>query len=273
MIRSVRASPTFLTALFGTGMMLGCSGLLTADIRPDSIGLEPDPVLEKKGRDALQAAFDAHGGAEALLSRKTATFQMTDTWVGMGTLFNPWPDDAQRVTMSTVIHTFDSEALLHNGPEAGVTWGITSGRTWRRINGVKTMGQDPDIQFILPTSQYFLELPQRLTEAGIVQFVGEEEVRGVRYDVVFATWTTLAANPDYDQYRVYINQQTGRIDKVWYTVRELGGLFTGICHLDNHQETDGYWVPFTLSVTAAIDDDPDDYIHRMELSYFNFDPS
>jgi hypothetical protein len=171
------------------------------------------------------------------------------------------------------VHTFDSEATFLNGAQRDITWGITAGSPWTRSKGAQVPSEDADIRFMLPTVHYFIEVPQRLTEVPLVRYAGQETVRGTVYDVVFGTWESLEASARFDQYKIYLDPETSRIAKLYYTVREAGGLARGACHFDDVRSIEGYWLAHRMTVTAAIDDDPAaGWLHEMVISEFAFDP-
>lgn len=241
-----------------------------ADLRPDVITEAPQPEREAKGRALLDSAWRAAGG-EQTLDHDTVSFTFEDTWVGVGTLFNPWPDDAQRARITQRVHSFDSRVELENGPAADTTWGITDGRGWTEQSGAATPSDDPDLLFMLPTVHYFVEMPQRFTEAPIARFVEERTIRGRTYDVVFVSWETPLAHDAHDQYLVHIDQETGRVGIVHYTVRAIGRFVTGVGHLLDQREVDGVWIPHRMPVTTAVDADPADHLHEMLLSDVRWD--
>lgn len=251
--------------------VLAITGGPLADIKPDGIATTLDPQAEAKGRAILAKAYAAHGGDAALRSHRTATVEFSDAWVGLNKVFSPWPAATQDARMTMKVHSFDSEADLLNGPDAGLTWGITDRRAWSRKDGTTTVAPNPGLEFILPTVHYFFEMPQRLTEAGLVQYVGEETIGGTLYDVVYLTWESLDARPDFDQYLAYFDRGTGRLSKIKYTVREIAKMVTGTMHLDDQRQIDGWWVPFKQSVTQEPTDDPDAFIHRITVTSFAFD--
>lgn len=203
-------------------------------------------------------------------TRPPPSTSATPGWA-WGTLFNPWPDDDQRARITTRIHTFDSRAELLNGPDEGLTWGIQDWAPYTERDGARTAVDDASIRFMLPTVQYFVEMPQRLTEAELVRHVGQQTVGGDTYDVVYATWGTLEANAEYDQYLLFFAPESGRLAKAQYTVREMMNLAVGTIHLDDQRAIDGYWVPHRMTVTSSPQDDPDTYMHRMVLTDFHFD--
>ncbi|MEM9195812.1 MAG: hypothetical protein AAGF12_41990 [Myxococcota bacterium] len=254
------------------GVAFAVTGGPLADLRPSSVTVGSQPDREERGRTLLQSAWEAAGG-ERTLARSSARFELRDHWVGTATLFNPWPDDDQRVRFEIETHTFNSTATLLNGESANVTWGIENGEGWTEAGGERTASDDPNLRFMLPTVHYFIELSQRLTEAPVVRWVDERTIDGRGYDVVFATWTSVEAHDGEDQYLVFIDQHTGRIGKVQYTVREIARFATGTCHLDDQREVDGVWIPHVMTVTAEPTDPVDEYMHRMTISDFEWSES
>lgn len=258
----------------GVGLAGGAAGVLglpLVDIRPQSVSVDADPGAEARGRALLLSAFEAHGGQAALSRHRTEHLSLHDEWFGAAKWFNPWPSADQHLSMTANIHTFDSYAALLDGPEAGVTWGITEGRTWRETPAGRVFEPDADIAFMLPTVHYFLEMPQRLTEAALVRYVGDESIGGRDYHVVYATWGSITANREFDQYLVYIDAETGRLGKVAYTVREVASVASGVAHLDDQREIDGWWVAHDMWVTPTVSDSAADALHRMVVSDFRFD--
>ena len=137
---------------------------------------------------------------------------------------------------------------------------------YRRDGAAEVPVEDADLRFMLPTVHYFVEMPQRLTEAAIVRAAGKERVGGVDYDVVYATWGTVGANPTYDQYRIYMDPETHQLAKVWYTVREIGGFVTGVAHLEDRREVGGFVFAHHVPVTPDLHDDPAaDAMHTMRF--------
>jgi hypothetical protein len=238
-----------------------------ADVRPATVALGDDPAAEAEGRGLLAQMLDAHGGAAALHAHEALAVEIRDTWVGVGKLFNPWPDHDQRASLRLRVHTFDSSVLFHNGAREGQTWGIREGQVYRVDGAAEAPVDDAGLRFMLPTAHYFLEMPQRLTEAQIVRSAGRERVGDVDYDVVFATWGTVDANATYDQYRIYLDSKTHRLAKAWYTVREKGRFVEGVAHMDDQREVGGFWFAHRVPVTMAVGDDPAvDALHTMVFS-------
>lgn len=264
---TVGAAVLVLGAL-GAGLAAWGGPLL--DLRPAEISLDtPQPEREARGRALLQAAYEAHG-AQAWMAHPGQRLEMRDTWPGwMGTVGSPWPHPDMRLTVHQRRHSFDSDVVLHGGEVEGTVWAIRDGQPLRQApGGEREPVDDATIAFILPTVHYFVELPQRLTEAELVRHVGTETVGGSDYEVVYATWGSWAANETFDQYLVYIDPESGRIEKVAYTVREIARFIGGTAHYQAFQELDGVTLGTRITITNAVTDDPSTdqgLIHRMVI--------
>jgi len=241
------------------------------DLRPDVITVDaPQPDREAKGRELLQAAYEAHG-AKRWMDQPGQRLQLRDDWPGtMGVISRPWPLDGQRLTVHQRRHnSFDSEVVMHGEGVEGTVWAIQDGQPYKQLPGQPRAAVDDDaIAFLLPTMHYFVELPQRITEAELVRYVGTETVGDTTYEVVYATWGSWAAGDTYDQYLVYIDPQTGRIDKAAYTVRDITRFLGGAAHYDGFDEVGGVLMPGTITITFDVNDDPTDdanVIHRMTI--------
>ncbi len=243
-----------------------------ADIRPDTVSTEPDHDAEQSGRVLLASAAAAHGGLDTWRSKHSAEMVFTDVWQGPAKMFSPWPDAEVRARILQHPGTFDSQAEFLQGSKTDWTWGITDGQTYTLDpQGARVDVDDGDIRFMLPTVQYFVDLPFRIVEAELVRSVGTQQVAGSEYTVVYATWGTIDKNREFDQYLVFIDPDTERIAKVEYTVREMAGFITGTAHLDDQRHIDGLWVAHRMTVTTSPDDALDTHSHVMEIEALRYD--
>ena len=193
----------------------GCLPL--ADIRPDTVDPEAtDLDAEARGRALLEAAADAHGGLAAWQQKQTTELIFRDEWRGLATLMAPWPSSDVRANIVQRTRTFDSVVTFQDGAPDGLVWGIEAWKPWVDDGSGRQNVEDSDIRFMLPTTQYFVEMPFRMLEAELVRDAGPVTVDGVTYDTVYATWGGWSANEDYDQYVIYLDPQTHRWAKVAY---------------------------------------------------------
>ena len=54
----------------------------------------------------------------------------------------------------------------------------------------------------------------RIKDAPIISYAGEDEFRGKKYDLVFCSWGTEKPHMKHDQYVAWINKETGLMEEV-----------------------------------------------------------
>lgn len=240
-----------------------------ADIRPDAIKNSADAPQD--GRALLEAAAEAHGGLDAWRAHQRVSVSYTDAWLGIYRIASPWPSAEVSVVHEQVLHSFDSE-LYFQGEHDGLLWSITDWQTAVQDVGVMVPRKGhKEARFILPTMSYFVAFPYRILEAPIIFDAGPVDLDGVRYQTVFVTWEDARPQPEWDQYILYINPDTGRIDKATYTVRELARFVTGTMHFEDYRLVDDAWLPHRMVVTAKPTDTDADAMHIVEVSSYRFD--
>ncbi len=251
-------------------LLLGC----LADIRTDAVrSFGEDASSQITGRSMLEAAAEAHGGLDAWSAHQTITIVAEDDWRGLiGHISSPWPKPHIQLRFEQRLHTFDSRVHFLDTKAAGSTWGITDWQTWAiDADGRTRIRTSSDARFILPTMQYFFALPFRILEAPIITDAGDEVLDGVTYSRVFATWEGLDPNRTYDQYIIYISQDSGLIEKAVYTIRELSGLVTGTMHYADFRTVGDMVIPHELTATFKPTDDVSDYLHKLVVESVTLD--
>jgi hypothetical protein len=245
-------------------MILFVAGCL-ADLKPEHL------ESAEQGRALMEAAAEAHGGLQLWEEKQTTELLFRDVWLGVSRLLNPWPHSDIRARIVQRPRTFDSVATFLHPEDRGLVWGIEGGQAWQAgPDGVRHETDDANIHFMLPTVQYFVEMPFRFLEAEIIRSAGTQTLDGVDYEVVYLTWRTEEANREFDQYLVYLDPQTGRLAKVAYTVREAMAAAQAVAHFDELREVDGIWLPHRMRVTHP-GDGAEDWFHEMSLEEVHFD--
>ena len=108
----------------------------------------------------------------AKIGKKMETYeiQMHDQFFGLvGKSGNPYPKNEAHLTLQYIPNTFNGRGFFTKGKKKGEMWGIQSWKTYSQKPNEKVVWKyDKDIEFWLPTYQYFIEMPSRLKEATIV---------------------------------------------------------------------------------------------------------
>lgn len=244
----------------------------TADLRhPTLVDNPPTDDARARGRQLLQTAALRHG-IDTWRGFATAEYVFRDDWdsvLAAALGMEPW-DEEDLVRLRVKRGGFDCRVDLLEGPQAGTTWGLWGPTYWTRTaDGIEQAPGDGE-GFIARALAFLFMAPMRLVDAEIVTYDSEIRVGGQTYDRVLATWNSLEPN-DADQYRVWIDRGTGRVDLVDFTVRDKGGFLTGRAIFADYRKVDGVLVPFDMTVTDVGKTSDDPYLHRVKLQQVGFD--
>jgi hypothetical protein len=262
-----RGAALLVLALGGCGLV-PLSDLRTPDIQAEGISAAD----EARGRALLALAAEAHGGS-AWAAHPTWEVVLEDRWSDDFWIKrrSPWPEDAGRLQFQFVHGSSDGRVTFLDGPLAGTTWGLAGGRTYSQApGGAPAWGDAPRMASRLPTMQFLLEFPQRITEAPFVGHAGQWDVDGEPMDVVFAAWGSVEPDAAMDQFLVYIDPESHRIQAMQYTVRKSGRWLVGHRFWSDLRPVEGVLMPFHQTSLRAFEG-PDE-VHSFHVSAFRFDP-
>ena len=228
-----------------------------ADLRPALIKKEGiTTVNEAKGKRILQEAWEKQG-YDQLKQKQSYSYHAEDSWKGlMGRMGKPWPEAKSNMFFKYEVGSFDSQVKYLDGKKANTFAGLQSWNYYEfdENEQPQKMKMNNRVRFGLSAYQYFFEMLDRLKQAPIISWAGEEIFIGQRYDIIFVTWEKIEPHMGHDQYKLLINKKTKRLDYAIYTLREnylkIPGsrVFYGSVKYENYQEVDGIWVPHTQTV-------------------------
>ncbi|MBX2872899.1 MAG: hypothetical protein KTR30_12385 [Saprospiraceae bacterium] len=244
----------------------------------------PTEESQRLAEAKLQGVIQAQG-FEVLQEKNIYQFKATDHWPGwMGGIAKIWPDKTTNFLFKHNFNTFDGSALLLDGKKRGDLIGLQSWIYYEKtkdsiaIQNMDTGDKFNKLEFGLVVFHYFLELPYRLYHAPIKRYYGQREWRGQTYDLVFVSWESEAANPDFDQYILWINTDSQLVDYCIYTLRDNNSALTrhkyGSIAYQDYRDIDGFQVPFNMPI--LLDDGVvkkeslDKYFHQFTIQEFSF---
>ena len=85
----------------------------------------------------------------------------------------------------------------------------------------------------------------RIREAQIISYGGEETINGKTYNVLYATWGAEAANTDYDQFLLYLDQSTNKLEILYFTVRDKMNKISVTAEFKDLRKVDDFELPFS----------------------------
>ncbi len=220
------------------------NAFLVVDIRPEIIKAGITEEMETKGRKLLTEMENAHG-KNTWLNTQTWSVDYNAKWkIPVAWMANHWPNNEQNVRFDAVTNSFDSRAILLDGSHKNEVWGIQSWQPYKKKpKGQVQFKDDANLAFGNPTVHYFIELPFRASGASIVAYAGTKIKNDIKYELVFISWLTAKPNKDSDQYVLYINKNTKRLDLAAYTVREQFNFLNSTVTYQDYVKLDGILFP------------------------------
>ena len=241
-----------------------------ADIRTDVIKAGITPGMTAKGK-AIMQQIQKTNRADLWRAQKTMTVTYADHWPGFFTrlVAMPWPKNKQGVRLEMVLATDDARLEFLEDPRQGEIWGIQHWAQYKIRKGESAkFKKDSDIWFWLPTYSYFTQLAYRISEADLIAYAGEDTLNGQKYDKLFATWGSAEPSSKVDQYIVWVNKQTGYIDLVEYTIRDMQKFMEGKLFYTDYRMING--IPVAHRQSAGDIFDGSDVIHQAQFENVEF---
>ncbi len=261
--------------LVGIGMLSFQSCL--SDLRPKEF--RTDERFTAASHEKAVSLLNTYAERSGLSKWKTVkTYQVdyADNFYGtFGKLANPFKDKKNNFKLRYVPMKSKGNLRFSSGSEKGMVWGYDEGTTYTKTdrNAQAEIKKSKKITFWLPTYQYFIEFPFRITNADVIYHVGERKYGLQVYDLILVSWKTHKPQKNLDQYLIWINQSTGLVDKLQYTIRDQAGILKGTAIIDEYQDYNGIKLPSLFKVYSK--EDSTKPVHIMRLYNFRantFDP-
>ncbi|MEM9933360.1 MAG: hypothetical protein AAF824_07100 [Bacteroidota bacterium] len=260
MKKVIRISLLVVSVLF----IFGCVNFFKmADLRVDY------PIIsgeQAKAQQLMKEMGKAHN-IHLWDSIGTYTVIYKDEFYGfVGNQGNPFKEADVTLSLDYLAGEFDGQLTIESGKEKGTTWGIQDWKTYQLENGAAILKKDKNMQFWIPTYQYFVELPSRIQETTALEYVGSREINGTKVEGVLASWNQVEPQKDIDQYILWIDAETKRIVKVDYTVRELYRFISGAAYFNEYRNYNGIILPSELPVESNLV--KGGFLHKMSIVNF-----
>ena len=185
----------------------------------------------------------------------------------LGKVSNSFKEPMMTFSMNYIPKIFTGQLEITSGKEKGETWGIQSGKTYRKnINGEIEEHDNNNVKFYIPTYQYFIEFPSRIQEASAVDYLGKKLINGIDCEGVIASWNTVSPQKDIDQYVIWLDSQSKRVVKIEYTVRDKYRFVSGAANFENYKEYSGFILPSQMPVESNLL--KEGYLHKMTILDF-----
>lgn len=255
-----------------------------ADLRTKTIKKEGITVQNtEKGKQLLENAWKAQG-FDKLKNHEVYSYHAHDTWKGLlGRMGKIWPNLESELEFKYRTESFDGQVHFIDGKKAGNYAGLQNWNYYE-INKNDTIFKDKALDknkrkvFGIAAFQYFTEMIDRLKQAPIISYAGENKFRGQHYDLVLCTWEKVEPHMEHDQYLAWINKETGLMDFTQYTLRETYlkppgyKVIGGAVEFADFKEVDGVLIPHKQYIYAIkLRKNPKRNLHKLIISDFKFD--
>ncbi len=241
----MRASVLFVIVIISVA---AAAGQNLADIRPAELMDGISAEQASKGREMLAEMQQAYG-LSVWSELKTADFKMTSVWhvEDSGWLHNPQEFELKAYGMGSD----DADLIFLNGPKVGEGWAVKDGKHFDLRGGEHIAKSVPDPHTKVLIKNWWFQFAFRITEADFIGYAGDENVRGINYQRVYATWGSEEPNETYDQYLLYIHPESKRMEWYYFTFREANPAARISIEQSDFRTVDGVLVPFVSTVRRA----------------------
>ena len=247
----INTSQFLLTLFLLSFLGCTCSVVKPLDIRNDYLKKKLQQSDYKKGKTLLLKMEDAYGGKENWLAYEKGTFVQRADWYGRKKI-SGWDTIPQLFEMTSFLGTENCELTLLNGKNKGTKWGIQDGNFYsQKINQEKNPNRNNHQIDKLLFKNYWFQFPFRVGEAAIISYAGKGEIEGKQYDLIYATWGSEKANKDYDQFLLFLNEETHFVEYLHFTVREKFSAISFTARFDEFKKVNNLVFPFAQYVTQG----------------------
>ncbi|MCR9141001.1 MAG: hypothetical protein NXI24_01930 [bacterium] len=235
----------------------------TADIRPESLkNGEPSANSVAKGRAILERVFAASGGLDNWKKYASVRAKFRDDWSTAPApakwLFMEYEEHNLPIQLDAVLGTFgNSRMTFLDGPEKGDVWGVVDAERFYTIDaGKKTpvFAEHGGRQLFLQNAEFFISFPFYLESADQVTHLEEVDFEGKPHDLIFLSWKTFAPQPDIDQWQIWVDQATGLITQIKFTVRDTAPFIEGVYYFREYRKVGEFTMPRKADARFSEDD-------------------
>ncbi len=229
-------------------LALSCQGCATVDIRPKSLSVSGAGEADiQKGRQVLQEAVSLQDPA-GLWARSDAWIVVArDVWKSSFVrMLTPIPHNDQRVEFKFDLNENAASMTYLNGKLKDRLIGFDADGLYLIRKGSRVKTNSARIGLYLPPVRDYFFWPQELAGFNYTVYLGEEDVGGQKFSKVYVCENASPADKKQDQYIVWVNVNTRRIEYVEFTLRKLLPSYRGVVKYEDYRPVDGFYMPFRI---------------------------
>ncbi|MCZ8155248.1 MAG: hypothetical protein O9264_03950 [Leptospira sp.] len=237
-----------------------------ADLRPTVLtnsGNNPD--LKKKALQIISNPSETALKPAQWKDYKKIQFTLTDVWHSKLTkFFTPIKDDEQRMNVFIDLEKSTMEVELLNGVNKGLVLGLSKKDVYQiSADTGKVFTGDDEVRIYLESLRLYLMLVWKMQEFEILQYAGDSKLHSKDYNIVYATSVQVEATPDTDQYIAYYEKDSGALEWIEFTYREVFIWYRGVLKFGHYEQWDGKMFPRRISILDSFD--ATDFVHEIRI--------
>ncbi len=257
----------YLSIVLATILLSSCLNVFKLSDLTTELNVENNS--EVKAKQLMTEMGIAHG-IENWKDIKTYTVNFGEEFYGfIGQQGNPFKSKSTSLALSYIPNTSNGQIEILSGRDKGYTWGMQDNQAYTIYDLDIMRTVDKDVQFWVPTYQYFIEFPNRIQEATSIAYAGQDSINGILCEGILASWNTVEPQKDIDQYLIWIDSETKRIVKLEYTIRDINKYIAGSAYFKNYNDYEGIILPSEFLVESNLV--KKGLLHKMSIYSFTRD--
>jgi hypothetical protein len=250
-----------------TILLSSCS---LSDLRTPSLKNSFNAESNDKGVSLLRKAAEKQGLTQ-WRNHQSYHLNFMDTFFGIkGAFVRPFPKSTNTLMLDGATDSYNGILSFSGGSKNGKQWAYLDHKTYLKKVGDKWGLKDKSkIKFWIPTYKYFIEFGFKIIETDVVTYAGSVDYDNNTYDLVLASWKSLAPQKDIDQYLVWINQKTGLINIAQFTVRDQFKFIVATAFFQDYKDINGAMIPHDIAIKGKKLDSG--LLHHIKVQSFEFD--
>lgn len=250
--------------------MLLTSGCSLADLRTAQIlDTGPQPEAVREGRRLLELAVWRQDKSGRWDEFEHWTVTTRDIWEsGFIRRLTPLTNNDQSILFDFAMDQSLAEMTFLDGKRADQTLGVDQKGEFVRVDGTKEYRRVKKLaNYLEPVRDYYF-WPQTLVNSQTVLYAGEDIVGDVAYHKIFVTDGPVAPAAETDQYIVWLNKNSLRIEYIEFTLRSLLKSYRGVVAYSDYRDVEGLQLPHRLTLLDKVGSE--DYSHEFQIQTMSF---
>ena len=236
-------------SLAAIGFIIFKTPLFLSDIRPDTF--QNNYTFSNNGQAYLEKSQLAHG-MEHWLTQDSIRYEIKHTLHSGMAQFMLAPDSHNPLKYDYLSFPQDRQSSFYrsNSPESSYLIGCDDQGVFKESEEKREYGQS-SLDFFYYAIKHLIEFAFEMNSASIIEYMEEQKVDGKTYELLFATWESMEPIMDYDQYIIWINKQTGLIERFDATGRGIAPFAIAKVTFEYGENNGKIIIPKVVKVISA----------------------